>query len=699
MLFGIWKKKPPLKQGATNKLSRSGAHYGGMQVRELQARLEIVLDAVLNRHLSVLVPAQKLAALSLMDQQRFLDSVDRISLINTEYALQFCYEAIPALGVLDEKEWDPWIDSLLETLDADEIGTSVDKLKNFQAYHQKNRPDPSSVAFDEVARILNVYLQALSDSSLKISTSESAYSDTQTLFLPPSINHFSSRDQNFKLYKSLLVHQWAQTVFGTWHINLDENIKSYADQKRALRLFHALETLRLDACIKRELPGMSRTMAVFRVTAEHLPLLWQQAETQLQHSKATVLTTLACLKVIYPETNIEPQAALYQRLLLLQSKPPVSAADDPHQADLPEARQQQDSQELTPSGIKESAGARPTDILENNLLQLDPNSLQDQQADEQIADNAYEIDAQADPKATDEENQSETEAQNYSYHEWDHSRQRYRKNWCQLHEKTVTPVAGGFAKQTLHKYRVLLKQLQRSFEVMRQQNQRLKREPVGDDIDIDAAVESWVDVHNGFESSDRVFTQVRKNNRNVAVMFMIDMSASTAGWVNQVERESLILLCETLESLDDRYAIYGFSGRGNKQCHSFHIKDFNEKYNTDVHARIEGIQSQDYTRLGAAIRHLGTRLSQIDASTKLLITLSDGKPDDVDGYQGRYGIEDTRMAVIEMRHLGIHPYCITIDSNAREYIPHMFGENGFTIINQVEQLPVKIAHIYRKLTV
>ncbi len=699
MLFGIRKKKPPLKQGSTNKPSRSGTHYGGMQVRELQARLEIILDAVLNRHLSVLVPAQKLAGLSLMDQQRFLDSVDRISLVNTEYALQFCYEAIPALGVLDDNEWDPWIDSLLESLDASEIGSSVDKLKNYQSYHQKNIPDPSSVAFDEVARILNVYLQALSDNSLKISTSESGYSDTKTLFLPPNINHFSSREDNFKLYKALLVHQWAQTVFGTWSINLDENIKAYSDQRRALRLFHALETLRLDACIKRELPGMSRTMAIFRVAPEQPQHLWQQVETQLQHTKATVLTTLECLKIIYPETNIEPQAALYQGILLPQSRPPVSAADGPHQTDLSDAREQQDSQGLTPSAIKESAKANTTDILENDLLLLDPISLQDQQAVEPIPDNGYEIDEQADQKVTDEALQSETETQDYSYHEWDHSRQRYRENWCQLHEKTVRPVTGVFAKETLHKYRVLLKQLQRSFEVMRQQNLRLKREPVGDDIDIDAAVESWVDVHNGFEASDRVFTQVRRKNRNVAVMFMIDMSASTAGWVNQVERESLILLCETLESLDDRYAIYGFSGRGNKHCHCFHIKDFNEKYNTDVHARIEGIQSQDYTRLGAAIRHLGTRLSQIDASTRLLITLSDGRPDDVDGYQGHYGIEDTRMAVIEMRHLGIHPYCITIDSNAREYIPHMFGENGFSIINQVEQLPVKIAQIYRKLTV
>ncbi len=176
------------------------------------------------------------------------------------------------------------------------------------------------------------------------------------------------------------------------------------------------------------------------------------------------------------------------------------------------------------------------------------------------------------------------------------------------------------------------------------------------------------------------------------------MLARTTGRINKVERESLILLCETLELLGDHYAIYGFSGRGHRHCQCFHIKDFDERYDDKVRGRIEGIQAQQHTRLGTAIRHLGTRLSQVEARTRLLITLSDGRPDDINGYRGQYGIEDTRKAVIEMRQLGLHPYCITIDTDAREYIPHMFGGNGFAIINQVDELPGKIANIYRRLT-
>jgi nitric oxide reductase NorD protein len=147
-----------------------------------------------------------------------------------------------------------------------------------------------------------------------------------------------------------------------------------------------------------------------------------------------------------------------------------------------------------------------------------------------------------------------------------------------------------------------------------------------------------------------------------------------------------------------RYAIYGFSSQGHRHCQSFHVKDFNERYGEGVRNRIQGILAQNYTRLGAAIRYLGLRLGKVEAQTHLLITLTDGRPDDIDGYRGRYGIEDTRKALMEIRGLVIHSYCITIDTVAREYLSHMYGPSAFTIIDQVDKLPRRISGIYRKLT-
>jgi nitric oxide reductase NorD protein len=285
------------------------------------------------------------------------------------------------------------------------------------------------------------------------------------------------------------------------------------------------------------------------------------------------------------------------------------------------------------------------------------------------------------------------------YDEWDFGRQHYRKNWCVMREKEVTPVYDDFVKSALERYSGLVKHLRRSFEAMRDENKLFKRQPYGDEVDIDALVEALADAKDGREMSDRLFTRMHRAERNIAVMFMVDMSGSTRGWINDAERESLILLCEALETLGDRYAIYGFSGQTRKRCELYKIKDIDDPYNALVKARISGIRPQDYTRMGFAIRHLSKLLTGVEARTKLLITISDGKPDDYfDIYRGQYGIEDTRQALIEAKRAGIHSFCITIDREARDYLPHMYGAAHYAIVDDVRRLPLKVADIYRRLT-
>ena len=199
--------------------------------------------------------------------------------------------------------------------------------------------------------------------------------------------------------------------------------------------------------------------------------------------------------------------------------------------------------------------------------------------------------------------------------------------------------------------------------------------------------------------SDRLFVRQHRAERNIAVAFMVDMSGSTRGWINDAEREALVLLCEALERLGDRYAIYGFSGITRKRCELFRIKTFAEPYSEEVKARISGIRAQEYTRMGFAIRHLTRLLGEVEAANRVLITLSDGRPDDYfDGYRGQYGIEDTRMALLEARRAGVHPFCITIDREARDYLPHLYGAARYIILDDVAQLPFKVSDIYRRLT-
>jgi nitric oxide reductase NorD protein len=180
---------------------------------------------------------------------------------------------------------------------------------------------------------------------------------------------------------------------------------------------------------------------------------------------------------------------------------------------------------------------------------------------------------------------------------------------------------------------------------------------------------------------------------------MVDMSGSTKGWINQAEREALILLSAALETLGDRFAIYGFSGWTRKRCEVFPIKRFCDPYDDLAKGRICGIEARDYTRMGAPIRHLTGLLRAEDARIKLLITISDGKPDDYDPqYRGEYGIEDTRHALFEARLDGVHPFCITIDEQGPEYLPHMYGAANYVLVADVARLPAKVSEIYRRLT-
>ena len=722
MIFGLWKKKPGHLQKNGLARARSTARYGGMQVRELQARMELLLDPVLTRHRSVIEPATALAKLSLMEQERFIATVDRISLNEPELAFHFCLLAIPALAELDDTTWEPWVNSLLKTFKSKGLEACIHDIEEFQRYQQARAPASGSIAFTDVARVLDSIIRGLSGRALKLTSAEQSYTDTETLFLPAHISRYPTRHENFRLYKALLVHQWAQTWFGTWRIDIVDALKDFPDPERALQVFHRLETLRLDACLERVLPGMARDMAMFRST-DPLHPRWQEAHAELRKPDADVRTSLAWLTQLFP-LDIDPEPALYQGRLHAEKANAVIAERVKRerqalQDKLTRLQQALPSQEdpaadsqpgfnLTPAGTSQLPGESHTTLeYHKTAVNIDPElqSLLDSIVQDHGDVPEYYLrsidagDASGEPEQEKPPVSTSTrDTHDFSYDEWDHARQRYRRNWCLLHELNVAPVNGDFIDETLNKYRGLLKQLHRTFEALRQDNRRLKREPYGDDIDIDAVVEAWSDTHQGLEASELVFTQTSHRERQVAVMFMIDMSASTAGWINRVERESLVLLCEALERLGDRYAIYGFSGRGNRHCQCFHIKGFDEPYNDDVRNRIEGIQPQDYTRLGAAIRHLGSRLSRVEARTRLLVTITDGRPDDIDGYRGSYGIEDTRKALIETRHLGVHPYCITIDTDAREYLTHMYGETDFIIIDQADKLPQRIADIYRRLT-
>ena len=286
----------------------------------------------------------------------------------------------------------------------------------------------------------------------------------------------------------------------------------------------------------------------------------------------------------------------------------------------------------------------------------------------------------------------------HSYDEWDYRRGGYRSSWCTLYEKSVSPVTSTFIDDTLRKYKGQLHKIRRQFEMLRNQNRFVRRRRYGDDIDFDALVDALGDAKAGIVPSDRLFLRLLRNKREISTYFLVDMSNSTEGWVGTAVKESLILMAEAMDIVGDPYAIYGFSGMRRSKSEVFVVKELQEPYNNLIKERITGIAPKEYTRMGPPIRHMTKKMLESDSRVRLLIIFSDGKPEDYDDYKGKYAIEDTRKALLEVRGAGIHVFCVTIDKTAHEYLGHMFGRGQFVFVDNVDSLPGKLVELYRLLT-
>ncbi|WP_089727690.1 nitric oxide reductase activation protein NorD [Candidatus Thiosymbion oneisti] len=684
--------------------------------------------------------ALALAGLTRAQQEFALHWVRTLEKDNTACAYQFLIHADRALQALSLPDVERWIIQGLDVYDQSGLYAAVEVFRNVDQFLERARAAQVGASLAEHTGVLERVVLGLSGRRLGLAAAETIHTDTETLFLPAMASRFGSREDNFRFLKAAAAYLWAQTRFGTWRLGIIEALMGFDDTQRALQLFHTFETLRLDARIARELPGVHRdmqhlnTLAGQHTCSPHWEV-WRErlrrAGDRARDSLALVAEVMAappplpeplCYQgELYPErveevlrARLEDEKAGLRSLLVryrkdLESEQPVSERKAfPGEAETPFAARKREHDEhpgefeleirfhdqpvSPPEDIKRLIGSIMLDLGE-----LPPDYLVPAGDGYYRPKGAVEADADA---GADVWSGTYHERGAHLYNEWDFRRQSYRKNWCVMRELTVEPKRDGFVAATLDKYSRHLPGLRKTFEALRGEDKRLKKEPYGDEVDIDALMEARTDAHRGLEMSDRLFTRRDRVERNIAVMFMVDMSGSTRGWINQAERESLLLLCEALETLGDRYAIYGFSGMTRKRCETFRVKGFDDAYGDEIRGRIAGIEAKDYTRMGAAIRHLTELLDRIDAKTRILITLSDGKPDDYsDEYRSRYGIEDTRRALIEAKRRSIHPFCITIDKEGREYLPHMYGAVNYTIVEAVERLPYKVSEIYRRLTV
>jgi nitric oxide reductase NorD protein len=334
-----------------------------------------------------------------------------------------------------------------------------------------------------------------------------------------------------------------------------------------------------------------------------------------------------------------------------------------------------------------------------------------------------------------------TEPDTYTYPEWDFRANEYKPDWCMIHEKVMTDGEPNFFRETLSDNASLLAQIKRQFElVIPEIYRKQKRLEDGEEYDLDAVLEAVIDLRVGVSPEEKLYWRRNKNERSVAVAFLLDMSASTAEAIDEakkpsddwgapddpveymvwlrsrrsegmrrtykrivdVEKEGITLLVNSLEALGDTYGIFGFSGYGRENVEFYTIKDLDEKFTEIVPRRIDRIAPLHATRMGPAIRHTTAKLAEVEARSRFLFLISDGRPQDRgysrEGVEKEYAVHDTRQALVEARQAGITPFCLTVDKAGHDYMKTMMEDFSYEVLPDISLLPVRLPQLYRNLT-
>jgi nitric oxide reductase activation protein len=298
----------------------------------------------------------------------------------------------------------------------------------------------------------------------------------------------------------------------------------------------------------------------------------------------------------------------------------------------------------------------------------------------------------------------------YRYDEWDTTISDYKSDWCTVNEVEPVGVSADYYRDASERYRNEIALIRRVFSRMRPEAfHRMRGQTDGTEVDIDAFIDALIDKKGGINPEDRLYIRWDKHERDVATLFLLDVSASTRKVLGMdgrsivdVEKDALIVMIQALESIGDKYAIYAFSGNTREDVEYFVIKEFDEELSEDVARRISLLEPAANTRLGPAIRHSITKLDHVSARTKIMVLLSDGEPYDTctgeGAYQGHLAEEDTRIAIQELRSQEMHFFCITVDNNPGEYLDNIFSDVGYTIIDDARVLPESLPLLYKRIT-
>jgi hypothetical protein len=303
----------------------------------------------------------------------------------------------------------------------------------------------------------------------------------------------------------------------------------------------------------------------------------------------------------------------------------------------------------------------------------------------------------------------------YHYNEWDYHVQLSRPEWATVVERRQGKGNPEVMDEILTKHKPIASRIRHLIDALQPQGiVRRRGYEEGEELDLNAAVRAMIDIRRGIMPDPRINIRITRHVRDLSIVLLLDLSESTnekigglkegqEGYEDQdsildLTRESAGLLSWAIDSIGDNFAVHGFASDGRHDVQYYRYKDFDQPYDDDAKSRLAGMKGNLSTRMGAALRHAGWHLTQQNAQKRLVLLVTDGEPADIDERDPQYLRHDAKKAVEDLAMQGVYTYCLTLDPNADRYVSRIFGENNFSIVDDVERLPERLPNVFAALT-
>ena len=294
----------------------------------------------------------------------------------------------------------------------------------------------------------------------------------------------------------------------------------------------------------------------------------------------------------------------------------------------------------------------------------------------------------------------------FRYQEWDYQIQLHRPDWVTVYERRQPKGDVEEINTILDNFKPVTHKIKQIIDLLTPEGvQRIRNMEDGEEIDINAAIDAMIAIRMGDQPNPRITMRNVLKTRDLSVVVLMDLSESTNEKINgsdktvlQLTREAATLVSTAINGIGDPFAVHGFASDGRHDVQYYRFKDFNQHFNDEAKSRLAGMKGGLSTRMGAALRHAGYHLSKQQERRKLILLVTDGEPADIDERDPQHLRHDTKKAVEELYSQGVLTYCLTLDANADDYVKRIFGENNYTIVDNVERLPEQLPLLFASLT-